>query len=410
MKLIAILAILLVGCTNHNQSSITPNRADQLAKPYVLLISLDGYRWDYNQKFKPPFLSKFASESARLKSLRPSFPTKTFPNHLSIVTGRYPAKHGIIANGFYDPALDRIYKLRDKKAVRDGVFYQSIPFWSLAESHGMKSASYFWPGSEAEISGHRPSYYLPYKHETPHQERIDQVVRWFELPADVRPHFVTLYFHDVDSAGHKNGPNSKLTGEVVNKVDEALEQLVSRVEKLKLPINIIIVSDHGMMDLSEKGFESIIKDSDDKKFSSKFLSIGNGPLVHLYKKKDVNISGALESFNRGAKNFKCYTNDNTPKKLNFRSNPRIGDIVCIANYKWSIGLAKKSISMGGHGWSQFKSKDMHGIFFGRGPQFKNIEINTQENVNIFPLMAKILQLPYAHEIDGRLKNMKELLR
>ncbi len=418
MKVIS-LALLgaLVSCAQAPKyfvkKDMPANSIKAQNSPHILLISIDGYRWDYTKKYAPKFLSRFMKEGASLKSLRPSYPTKTFPNHLSIVTGRYPMNHGIVANRFYAPDLKKSYSLRDSSAVTNGDFYQSLPIWGLAERQQMRTATYFWPGSEAEVQGERPSYYLKYNHGAPHSERINTVEKWFHLNKDKRPHLVTLYFHDVDSAGHKFGPDSIQTKEAIDKVDKSIEDIVTRVRKLKYPVNIIIVSDHGMAELKKENFESIIKSDATKNGISSFTVKGKGPIIQLYSKdeSEVNPKVFTHLLNKNAKNYKCYQGHKTPKKLNFRSKPRVGDIVCIANKDWSIGTKSISIPKGNHGWSQYNGMDMHAIFYAQGPQFKkNKVIGTQDNINIFPLMAKILNLKVDTKIDGRLKKMKSLLK
>jgi alkaline phosphatase D len=378
--------------------------------PYVLLISIDGYRWDYTDKYSPPFISTFKNKGVSLKSLRPSFPTKTFPNHLSIVTGRYPMNHGIVGNKFYNPELKSFYSIRDSEAVANNEFYHSLPIWGLAEKQGLKTAPYFWPGSASAIQGITPSYNQKYKHNTPHNKRLKTVEEWFKMPKEVRPHLVTLYFHDVDSAGHGHGPDSSKVRNAITKVDQSIEKLFNNLEKLNLPINIIITSDHGMAALDSDKAETILKTPDHKKLLAEFTIIGNGALIHLYKKKNVSISDTIVLLNSSADHFKCYTPPTTPKKLNYRNNASIGDIVCLANKGWSISANVPRVSKGGHGWSQYDGMDMHGIFYAQGPNFKkNLQIETQDNVNIYPLIAHILNLKIKHEIDGNLENMQALL-
>jgi alkaline phosphatase D len=413
--LLSLLSILLLfSCATKKEykvSNSNENKKDNA--PYILLISIDGYRWDYNDIHKPKFLQKFKSEGASVKYLEPSYPTKTFPNHLSIVTGRYPMNHGIIGNRFFAPDLDKSYSLRDSSAVTNPLFYTAKPFWVLAEEQGLKTGTYFWPGSEAKIDGTFPSYYLKYNHGTSHKKRIDTVMEWFSMPKESRPHFVTLYFHDVDSAGHKFGPKAKETNQAVQKVDKSIEELLTKLNRLDLELNVIIVSDHGMAELSNENLEIIGKTKRTKKLLDNFKSVGRGPLVHFYRKNTdfKYITKTMKLLNREAKNFKCYKKNSTPKKLNFRKNIRIGDFVCIANKGWSIGTKPTSIPKGNHGWSQFDGKDMHSILFAKGPNFKNkFETGKIRNIDIYPMMAKILGLEINHKIDGSIQKSIELLK
>ena len=172
-------------------------------QPYTILISFDGFRWDYAERGFTPNLNKLAEEGVSALSLRPCFPTKTYPNHYSIITGCYIEKHGIIANNFSDPLTGEKYSLSDRASVQNDKWYKAKAFWELAEENGIKSASYFFPGSELDNPKRRPSYFHHYDHNLPYQARIDGVIDWLKLPINERPKFITLYLHETDSFGHK---------------------------------------------------------------------------------------------------------------------------------------------------------------------------------------------------------------
>ncbi|MQY62801.1 MAG: alkaline phosphatase family protein, partial [Calditrichaeota bacterium] len=181
----------------------------QRLKPTVLLISLDGFRWDYLEKADTPNLDRLVSTGAKARALIPAFPTKTFPNHYTIITGLYPENHGIIANTMFDPAYGDTFMLSKRETVSDGRWYGGEPLWVTAEKQGRISATLFWPGSEAEIGGVRPTYWYQYDHDLPHADRINQILAWLDLPPDRRPIFITLYFPDTDDQGHRFGPDSQ---------------------------------------------------------------------------------------------------------------------------------------------------------------------------------------------------------
>lgn len=200
-----------------------PNGAEQQQKHYVVMVSLDGFRYDYAKKYGAKNLLALGAKGASAPDgMIPSYPSLTFPNHYTLVTGLYPEHHGIVANSFYDPNRKQTYSLRDAKTVTDGSWYGGVPLWSLAEKQGMRSAAFFWPGSEAEIAGERPSYYLHFDNKIDDNKRIDQVLAWLKLPEDQRPHFITLYYSDVDHAGHEHGPDSPEVEHAVKHVDELI--------------------------------------------------------------------------------------------------------------------------------------------------------------------------------------------
>ena len=209
--LASILIAIVLSCkssSNLGSSTPTTNSKASLEKPYVILISLDGFRWDYVEKYKPPHLSNFIKNGVKAESLIPSFPSKTFPNHYTIATGMYPDKHGIIGNSFFSYKKNTTYKLGNRETVEDGTFYGGTPIWILADKNQMVSASYFFVGSEADIQGKHPTYYKIYDGSIKNETRVTQALNWLALPKEKRPHLITMYFSDMDDTGHDFGPNN----------------------------------------------------------------------------------------------------------------------------------------------------------------------------------------------------------
>jgi predicted AlkP superfamily pyrophosphatase or phosphodiesterase len=381
--------------------------------PYVLLISLDGFRHDYIDLYKPKTLLKFRKQGTFAKSLIPVFPSKTFTNHLSIITGSYPENHGIVANSFYDPNLERIYSLGRKKEVAKGEWYQREPIWVHLERQKLLTACFFWPGSSAKINNISPSYYLKYFHKMPHKNRINKVVEWLKLPEETRPHFLTLYFSDVDSAGHKYGPYSKQVKNAIKKVDESLEQLFLKLDKLNLPLNTIIVSDHGMLDLNEKKHQWITNNTNLEDFHVQ----GTGPVSFLYyigdknKKKSI-INKTYQSLKKHSRYINVYKRNKLPKhyKLN---NPRAGDLILVSYPNYSIAIKGKRSNLklkGNHGYDPYQTIDMHGIFMANGPLLKNeYFIESFENIHIYPLILKLLNTKENSNIDGNKEVLSKII-
>src|SRR5271156_2064002 len=223
-----------------------PNAPQQLSKPYVILVSLDGFRYDYPNRYHADHLLALAAQGASApEGMIPTYPSITFPNHYTIITGLYPEHHGIVANSFYEPVRKEIYSYHDK-TVSDGTWYGGTPLWVLAEQQGMRSAAFFWVGSEAEIQGVRPSYYLKFDASFPNSKRVEQVLAWLHLPPEQRPHFITAYFSDADDAGHQYGPDSSQVADAVHELDREIGKLVAGIKESKLPVDLIVVADHGM--------------------------------------------------------------------------------------------------------------------------------------------------------------------
>ena len=214
------------------------------SKPVVLLISLDGFRWDYLNRGVSPNINALAARGVRAKSLISVFPSETFPNHYSIVTGVYPEKHGIVRNNMYDPAFNSSFS---PPIAYDSRWWGAEPIWITAVKQGLTSAIYFWPGSEAEVEGARPTYWRQFDSSIGNAARVQQVLSWLAMPPDRRPSFVAVYFSDTDDAGHQYGPDSLEVKIAIKRVDDAVGNLVEQIDKgLKNQVDIIVVSDHGM--------------------------------------------------------------------------------------------------------------------------------------------------------------------
>ena len=211
----------------------------------VILISIDGFAQHYLDKYQPKNILSLANSGVIAEAMYPIFPSKTFPNHLSIVTGVYPAEHGIVHNKFYHRKIGQEYSLGAGK--QNSNWLTATPIWTLAEQRGIKTGVYFWPESEATVAGILPTYFFSYKHNTPNRTRVNQVVDWLKLPQDKRPQFVATYFSTVDSAGHEFGINSIELERAIKDIDIEIGHLVDRLKKeVSTPVNILLVSDHGM--------------------------------------------------------------------------------------------------------------------------------------------------------------------
>ena len=240
----------LLSCKSSSKlitSTPTINSKASLEKPYLILISLDGFRWDYVEKYKPPHISNFIKNGVKAESLIPSFPSKTFPNHYTIATGMYPDKHGIIGNSFYSNKKNVTYKINNREMVEDGTFYGGSPIWVQADKANMVSASYFFVGSEANIQGIKPTYYHIYDGNIKNDVRVAQALNWLTLPKKERPHIITMYFSDMDDIGHKYGPNNdEKLKKVLFDLDNNLGDLFKGIKATGLPTNIIIAYAYDM--------------------------------------------------------------------------------------------------------------------------------------------------------------------
>jgi predicted AlkP superfamily pyrophosphatase or phosphodiesterase len=408
----------IISCKSNKQTIVatpTTNSTESLEKPYLILISLDGFRWDYIEKYSPPNMSHFIENGVQAESLIPSFPSKTFPNHYTIATGLYPDKHGIIGNSFYSYKKDLTYKIGNREMVEDGSFYGGTPIWIQAGKAGMVSASYFFVGSEANVQGLYPTYYHQYDGSIKNEVRVAQAIDWLNLPEKERPHIITMYFSDMDDTGHRFGPdnNDELKKALFN-LDRNLGDLFKGVKATGLPVNIIIVSDHGMSNLAT---DHLI-DIDDIKNDSLYTTIDNGAIVNIHPKKNVDIDIVLKELKQKEHHFNVYTTENTPGFEYQPQNKDWGVIQVIPDFEYYFGSSRRIASLkknaiktiGVHGYDP-TYKDMHGIFYANGPSFrKGYVAPSVKNIHIYPLMCIILGIDIPKDIDGKLNELESVLK
>ena len=375
---------------------------------YVLLISMDGFRYDYLDKANTPNFDQFASEGVRSKALVPVFISKTFPNHYSIATGMYAEKHGLIANTFFANDLNQLYSIKDRRAVENGEFYGGEPIWVTAERQGVRSASYFWVGSEASIQGVQPTYWKKYDQKVSFTARVDTVVSWYSKPTENRPRLVLLYFHEPDWTGHAYGPNSKETINQIEIMDDVLGDIINKTSNLSIfnKLNIIIVSDHGMTELHPDKIIDLSLYTNMKELNV----TGAGPTVFISSKSKKLLKRTYNDL-KSISNINIYWKQNIPKRFHYRNHTRIPDLLIVANEGWSLMPLGhgSSTPKGDHGYDN-QLDNMKAIFIANGPSFKSGYIRAEfENIHIYPLITHILGINPYDDIDGDIEKVKDLL-
>ena len=188
----------------------------------VIVLSLDGWRWDYHTRATLPALQRLIASGVRADGLVPGFPSKTFPNHYSMVTGLYPGHHGVIGNAMVDAGIEGRFTLADRNQVGNAAWWGGEPLWVTVIRQGRPAAALFWPGSEAAIGGVRPSEWAPYDDTMSNDQRVDRLLQWLDRPIDRRPALLLSYFSDADDAGHRFGPDSTELTEALLRVDRAI--------------------------------------------------------------------------------------------------------------------------------------------------------------------------------------------
>ena len=367
----------------------------QADPPLLILISLDGFRWDYFDKGVSPNLASLIARGVRADAMIPSFPADTFPNHYTIVTGLYPAHHGIIANAIRDPKTGRTFGISKSIEVGDSMWWGGEPVWVTARRAGLRTATMFWPGSEAAIGGIRPTYWKRYSKTVRGTARVDQVLRWLDLPPDGRPSFITIYFEDVDSAGHGSGPDADAVRQAIARVDEYVGRLLRGLERRTLTAraNIVVVSDHGMAAALPGQVVTL----------SDYISLDDvdvvevNPTLGLFPKsgRDDRVYRALSG---ASPRLKVYRADATPPLWHYRGHPRIPPIVGVVDEGWQLvrgTLSERAVQTvrplrGMHGYDPSVAS-MRAIFVAAGPAFRSgSRVGAFENVHVYNVLAGAL--------------------
>jgi predicted AlkP superfamily pyrophosphatase or phosphodiesterase len=388
-----LLALDLSAC-------VQPNSIRDL-RPTVILVSLDGFRYDYLEKYDPPNLKSLARDGVQAKWMIPSFPTKTFPNHYTIATGLYPQDHGIVENNVWDKGFNATFTMSTREEVQNGRWWLGEPIWITAEKQGQKAAPFFWPGSEAEIRGTRPTYWKPYDEKVSNEERVDTILSWLDLPAGERPTFLTLYFNDVDDAGHDFSPDSTETRDAVLKVDNNLRRLVDGLKARGIfsQVSLIIVSDHGMATQYPTNF-IVLDELFDTNLAEKIL--WTNEIVSIFSKegKEGAIYETLKA--KLPRQAKVYRKAEMPARLHYSDSPRIAPLLVLPDEGWIL-LTRKRFEekkakgemnglRGGHGYDN-ELPSMRAIFIAHGAAFKKgVVIEPFENIHVYNLMTRILGL------------------
>ena len=406
------------GCVTRPPSAPTAVAAPSSRPTPLLLISIDAYRYDYIERGLSPTLAMLARTGVQAASMQPSFPSLTFPNHYTIVTGLRPDHHGIVHNDMVDPQLGE-FSLDNRRAVRDGRWWaEATPIWETADRHGLRTATMFWPGSEANIHGRYPDEWQPFDMSMPADQRVDQILAWLDLPADQRPSFLTLYFDKVDHYGHLDGPDSPQLNEALRRTDAAMARLVRGLKQRGLfeRMNIIVLADHGMASVPLAN--SILIDRliplDQLQTVSTGVLAGFNPKDRSARARAefATIEHRLE---QPQPHMKCWDKTRVPPRFAYGHNPRVPQLLCLANVGWRITTTwklahhKKPISLGEHGYDNADPR-MQAVFVAHGPAFRvGVKVPAFPNVDVYPLMAHLLRLPPLPN-DGDFDAVKDMLK
>lgn len=374
----------------------------------LILISIDGFRPDYLQRGVTPNLNALAARGVRAQAMRPSFPSLTFPNHYTLVTGLRPDHHGLVGNIIIDPAIpERRFQLHDKLAVLDRRWWdQGVPVWVTAEQQGLRSASLFWPGSEADIQGVRPTLAPPFDDALTPEQRVDLLLSWLDQPQQ-QWDFLSLYFSHVDHAGHDYGPDAELTTAAVAQADQAIGRLLAGLQQRGVEANLVVVADHGMAAVSR---ERVIR-MDRLAPRGSYEKVVDGPYAGLYPVagRTARLEAALL---KPWPHMQCWRKQDIPPRLAYGQHARVPPLLCLADPGWSIVFSAEQAAKvhgGRHGYDNV-APDMAALCIAAGPALRSgVQLPVIDNVDVYPLLMQLLGLvPLAS--DGQLTPWLPALR
>ncbi len=404
-RVVLAVAVLLSGCASIPDSSAPP-------APLLILVSIDGFRPDYLDREITPNLSALAREGVRAE-MRPAFPSLTFPNHYTLVTGLRPDRNGVVNNQMEDPDHPGVvFTLRDRAVNTMPYWWEdATPLWVSAEQQGVRTATMFWPGSEVAIHGVRPSDWVLFDQTLSSAARVDTVVEWLDRPPAERPRFITLYFDTVDTAGHRFGPDSAELNAAVQDVDGAIGRLIYELSRRRLTLhtNIVIVSDHGMTPVSDQqvvDMDAIVPPSTLRYVWPPSQLAGIAP--------NEGESEAVEAALLGRHgHVECWRRDALPAAFHSGTHRRTPPIVCMADVGWTLLSSAYPrpypVSGGAHGYDP-QDPSMAALFLAHGPAFaRDVTLPPFENVDVYPLLATLIGVTPVAATDGDPSTLRRVL-
>jgi predicted AlkP superfamily pyrophosphatase or phosphodiesterase len=399
------LILTLIACLFLPAAAVA---AQEQPRPVTILIGIDGFRADYLDRGITPRLSALAAKGAT-GPMRPSFPTKTFPNHYAIVTGKVPDRNGIVGNSMIDPRRPgQMFSLGNVRQALDPFWWdEAEPVWITAERAGIRTATMFWPGSEVAIRGGRPSDWLRFDQNVSNVQRVNTMLDWLRRPATIRPAFATLYFDTVDTEGHRFGPDSAEVNAAIAEVDALIGNLVDGIAAMGVPVNLVIVADHGMRQVDEARVIQLDALID----RESYIAVEAGPYAAIepVTGTDDRVAKALLVPHD---HMTCARKEDLPARLRYGSNPRVAAIICIAENGWTIlsGAPAYPTTGGAHGYDN-ADPEMLALFIASGPAFaEGAKLPVFDNVAVAALLRAVLGLPEDAEADGKLADVRGALR
>ncbi|XP_038142045.1 ectonucleotide pyrophosphatase/phosphodiesterase family member 5 [Cyprinodon tularosa] len=401
-----LLAMVLPLFSSHTLNPHEHQDHTEKERPKLLLVSFDGFRWDYIYRVPTPNFRSIMDEGVKVEFVENIYITKTYPNHYSMVTGLYAETHGIVANEMYDPALNLSFSMETDSVYDSRWWEQAVPLWVTVQKDGGRSGAAMWPGSDVLIHGMFPTQYLPYNASVSFETRVQWIIDWFSAPKGEAVDFGTLYWEEPDESGHNLGPQSPLMDAIIAGIDEKLGFLINELKKAGLyeKVNLIVTSDHGMTQLSP---EKIIE-LDQYVDRDLYTWVDKSPVVGILP-KEGKLDEVYELLVDANPNMVVYRKDNIPEHFHYQHNVRIMPILLEAKEGWTIMQNRDGpFMLGNHGYNN-TLRDMQPVFVARGPAFRQNYVKTSmRSVDLYPLMCHILAIKPLPN-NGSLLNVQDLL-
>lgn len=401
-KLLFLLFLCTLGCTFVQKDSDSK----------LLLVSFDGFRYDYLSKTDTPNFDALVKSGVISEGLIPVFPSKTFPNYYAIATGLYPENNGFIGNNMYDDQMNLFFSMRDRVQAENPEWYGGEPIWNTVEKNGKKAGTMFWVGSEAPIQDMRPTFWKRYDGRVPNKERVDTVLNWMTLETDKQIDFGTLYFNFVDSQGHRHGTESQEIIDAIKQADDLIGYLINEMKKKGLyeNTNLMIVSDHGMTDVSRERLIVL-----DNYIDPTDIEIISSSPVLMMNAKAGKLEEVYTALKKGENHFRVFKKEDIPERFHLKNHSRTPELIMIADLGYSINTSayieqRENYPSGAtHGFDN-KEKEMQGLFLVSGPAFKKeFKVGEIENIHLYELMAYLLNIEPA-DTDGNLDATSIMLK
>ncbi|PPQ92830.1 hypothetical protein CVT25_004318 [Psilocybe cyanescens] len=363
-------------------------------KRTVLIVSIDGLRADYLDRGLTPHLLDLSKKGLRAKSMKPIFPTLTFPNHWALMTGLHAESHGIVANNFWDPVTGEEFHYNRISSAWISSWWLGEPMWETAEKAGVTAAN-LMPGPPQTTSGASSTYFVPWKDKVPLGDKLDQILDWIDLPLDKRPQLIMAYEPSLDQAGHATGPYSKRVNQTLVQVDLFAKNLHDSIAARNLTeiVDIVFVSDHGMTDTSHPEpvyMDDILGEEGVAAISHEDGWPSMGLRFHQHTNVSKHLDALLQASDKNPEKFQVYTHETMPERYHFANNERIAPVYVVPKIGYILTTHAEGdtgMSKGNHGYDN-EAPSMQAMFVAHGPFSIQAKAQHQRRSRIAHLSAR----------------------